>query len=187
MSLVVLETSSKVRISVIAQVLVQKSQGRPDSWLWLLQTLNPLVGSARHFRYCPVMASFILTAQRKYFGQWPVTKLTSVSKRGHLFIIRWLHKPQRNAVPVLASLSSRRPLNLSGRLPNGDSFNWISMRIFFSLRPTRRVGMTNCHCAKYLLHPDLSTYLYKPLFLRIAHKPQGLHRERISTSPLKTK
>lgn len=27
------ETSSKVRISVIAQVLVQESQGRPDSWL----------------------------------------------------------------------------------------------------------------------------------------------------------
>lgn len=88
----------------------------------------------------------------------------------------------RLSLPVQSSATQSLRTSAKWRAPAT-----ISMRIFFSLRPTRRVGMTNCHCAKYLLHPDLSTYLYKPLFLRIAHKPQGLHRERISTSPLKTK
>jgi hypothetical protein len=56
------------------------------------QTPDLLLTMTRRFRCCTVMASFILTLKHKHVGQWPVTKLTTVSKSRHLFIKRWLHK-----------------------------------------------------------------------------------------------
>ena len=96
--------SLKVLITSVSYIAsVQLSEGHWNFWRFL-QTTDPVLTNARHFRYCPAMPSFTLTGESKQIGQWPVTKLTTVSKSGHLFIRGWLHKLRPGISCAYASL-----------------------------------------------------------------------------------